>query len=288
MSLHVYNLNNLPTLNKPIFMIGSFESFHAGHNMLFEKAKELSKGQRDIVIVYFDDVENLPKNNTGVFTDHLFRLQAFAGIGFNIALQLKYIEIRQLSPKEFIDKIVKNQTDYDIVTGTDFRFGLNASGNIKTLDSLLNNNFHAVELMKLNGEHKISTSFIKECVLSGDLDLVNFLNLFKFGFNSKITKINNELLLEFDSKLVKMRPGVYCANIEVDDLYYYCLLLVKNNGSRTIEMIDFDWKSLSTFNCKITVNMLLRPFLPNSLEESITEDFERSKEYFIFQSQNYK
>ncbi|WP_051630143.1 FAD synthase [Mycoplasma simbae] len=287
MALHVYSLTNLPKLKQPIFMIGSFESFHIGHNMLFEKAKQLqaaSEYERDIVIVYFADVENMPKNNGVFLTDEMFRLQAYAGIGIEHALRLKYLAIRHIWPLDFLTQLTKNQEDFDIITGTDFKFGVNASGNSALLAQQYGQNYHAVDVMKLNNDQKVSTSFIKELVGAGDFDLVNLLSLFKYGFNCSITKISNFLELHVPEKLMPMRPGVYCANIEINEMYYYCLLLVKTDGTRNIEMIDFNWTSLDTHQCKVTVNMLLRPFYENSNQESNDDDLTRSKEYFAFLS----
>ncbi|AIA29414.1 riboflavin biosynthesis protein [Mycoplasmopsis californica HAZ160_1] len=287
MSLTVYTLSNLVELKKPIFMIGSFESFHIGHNLLYERAKELasqSEIERDIVIVYFSDVENLPKNHSVMFTDELFRLQAFAGIGIKYAVQLKYSIIRQMSPDNFIDTLVKKQNDFDLISGTDFKYGINAHGNIETLKNRFGNRFHPVQIMRLNNEQKVSTGFIKEALFAGDIDLVNILSVFKYGFHALIGKEDNRLKLDFRANLAKMRPGVYCANIEIANMYYYCLLTIHSNNERVIEMIDFTWTSDKKHQSKITINSFLRPFYPNSQEKINPDDVERAKEYFIYLS----
>ncbi|MCT4469466.1 FAD synthase [Mycoplasma sp. HS2188] len=285
MSLYIYNLKNLPKLNKPIFMIGSFESFHAGHNLLYEKAKEINSdisNPRDIVIVYFSDVEQMPKNAGKKFTDHMFRLNSFAHLGFKHALKLDYKLIRGLSPDDFIDLIIDKQDDFDIVIGADFKYGINGSGDVKTLKARFKNKIHSIDIMKLNNEQKVSTSFIKEALIAGDIDLVNLLNLYKYGFNARVYKQSDVLNIEFDQDLVPMRPGVYSVNIIIEDTSYYALLLITNDNKRQIEMIDFQWTSLSKHECQIIVHSFLRPFFINSQQESNDDDFKRAKEYFAF------
>ncbi|TQC53974.1 hypothetical protein E1I18_01470 [Mycoplasmopsis mucosicanis] len=286
MSIYVYELDNLIEFKKPIFMIGSFESFHIGHNELLLKAKELnalSNNERDIVLIYFADVENLPKNNGIKFTDELYRLENFAKLGFTKVLRLKYDTIKLLSPFDFINKITQNQHDFDIISGSDFRYGVNASGDVNTLKDFFGEKFHCIDLMKLANEQKVSTSFIKECLLVGDIEVVNLLCLFKYGFNTKVTLKNDRIHLDNVPNLAKIRPGLYCANIIVNSMAYYCILCVFNDNSMSIEMIDFDWKSYETFEAKILIHKLIRPFFSNAIESTTSQDFEQAKEFFIEQ-----
>ncbi|QBF34894.1 riboflavin biosynthesis protein [Mycoplasmopsis phocirhinis] len=287
MSLYVYNLKNLPKFNHPIFMIGSFEAFHAGHNLLYEKAKELNllhNNTRDIIIVYFSDVEQMPKNLGKKFSDHLFRLHSFAQLGFKHALKLDYKLIHALEPNDFIDLIIDKQNDFDIVVGSDFKYGSKAKANVKTLKSRFKDKIHSIDIMRLNNEQKVSTSFIKEALIAGDIDLVNLLNLYKYGFNAKIFKQNDILNLQFDLDLTPMRAGVYCVNIIIEDINYYALMLITNDNQRLIEMIDFSWTSLSKHDCKIVVFAFLRPFFTNSQIKANESDFTRAKEYFTYLS----
>ncbi|VEU60928.1 riboflavin kinase [Mycoplasmopsis bovigenitalium] len=284
MPLKVYTLNNLPRFKRPIFIMGSFESFHLGHKKLLEKALFLSQQdnfEREIILIYFADTQNLPKNSNQVFCDEIYRLEGFLMNGVLNAIQLKYNEISQLSHVSFIDKLITNQDDFDIVSGDDFRFGNRALGDINYLASRFNNNYHCVQMLKLENNQKISTSFLKELALQGEIEVINMLNCFKFGFNAFIQKSSGILFLDFDDNLTRMQPGIYAANIEINKMGYYCLLLVKKDNTRTIEMIDFDWTSIERFHCKIIIHKLIRPFYKNSLEETKPDDFAKAKEFFI-------
>nr|WP_307916980.1 hypothetical protein [Mycoplasmopsis bovis] len=90
MSFNVYSFDKLPKFNNPIYLIGVFESFHLGHNFLYEKAKEIKKNSaRDIVIVFFKDVEHMFKNKDGyIFTNFENRIQEFANLGFTNGIYL--------------------------------------------------------------------------------------------------------------------------------------------------------------------------------------------------------
>nr|WP_308507179.1 hypothetical protein [Mycoplasmopsis agalactiae] len=103
MSFNVYSFNNLPKFNDPIYLIGVFESFHLGHNFLYEKAKEIKgNSNRDIVIVFFKDVENMFKNKNGyIFTDFENRIQEFANLGFAQGIYLEFEKLWALEANLF-------------------------------------------------------------------------------------------------------------------------------------------------------------------------------------------
>ncbi|EGV00208.1 hypothetical protein MCSF7_02081 [Mycoplasmopsis columbina SF7] len=295
MSLTIYTLDNQPKFNNPIYILGAFESFHLGHWKLLEKAYELNNNKdSDIVLVFFQDCQNLPKNQDQILTDLNFRLQSFANLNLKYALSLNYNEIKSFTHEYFINSLVAKQSNFKFVIGEDFKFGFKAQGSAKWLAKVYGDNLvFPVEPIKKD-QKKISTSFLKECVENGEIELLNSLNTFKYGFsiNLKNTKMNenNNLVILKNPILTPLKEGIYIVNIEIDQFTYYGLI---NYGfSDFFELMFFDVKLRSDLvfnevNSKIRVILLknLRFFIDKS--DSINKaDLIHGKNFFIEMNKN--
>ncbi|VEU77100.1 FAD synthase [Mycoplasmopsis columbina] len=295
MSLTIYTLENQPKFNNPIYILGAFESFHLGHWKLLEKAYELNNNKdSDIVLVFFQDCQNLPKNQDQILTDLNFRLQSFANLNLKYALSLNYNEVKSFMHEDFINSLVAKQSNFKFVIGEDFKFGFKAQGSAKWLVNVYGDNLvFPVEPIKKD-QKKISTSFLKECVENGEIELLNSLNTFKYGFsvNLKDAKMNekNNLVILKNPILTPLKEGIYIVNIEIDKFTYYGLI---NYGfSDFFELMFFDVKLRSDLvfnevNSKIRVILLknLRFFIDKS--DSINKiDLIHGKNFFIEMNKN--
>ncbi|VEU75792.1 riboflavin kinase [Mycoplasmopsis maculosa] len=285
MSLNIYNLYNKPKFNNPIYIIGSFESFHLGHNSLFEKAKEINKNlNRDIILVFFKDPENINKNHKNfIFTDFFYRIQSFANLGFLNAIYLEFSKLKELKPDEFLRLLINddNKQKVSIIVGEDFKFGFQGSGNkdllIKTYGK---ENIYILESLRIGNNIKISTSFIKECVELGDIELVNSLNLFKFGFTCDIENDEN-INIYFDEKIIQARPGLYIVYVEINSITYYAILKIDYKYKHFLTFIDFKFSGNSIKNARIIFLKSLR-FFKDLVDLEITEkDLEKAKKEFL-------
>ncbi|QSF13690.1 FAD synthase [Mycoplasma sp. Mirounga ES2805-ORL] len=282
MSLNIYSFENIPKFNKPIFILGSFESFHIGHYKLLEKAKELSQDKRDIVLLYFKDVENLPKMYSGIFTDYETRIQNFANLKIQNAIEIEYLTNSKKSPKDFILELTKNQSDFDFVCGSDFSFGYKGQGKPETLLKEYNNKVHVVDIFKLNNNIKISTTYLKQLLQLGEIDLVNTLNSWTYGFNAKLIKDldNNSFSVEPKNKfLIKLLPAFYIAKIEINSYQYYSVIQIEND-TWPIQFIDFEATNLQSQDVKIFIIDKINFEIRKSNE--ITEEIiKKAKEKFL-------
>ncbi len=287
MSFNVYSFDKLPKFNNPIYLIGVFESFHLGHNFLYEKAKEIKKNSaRDIVIVFFKDVEHMFKNKDGyIFTNFENRIQEFANIGFTNGIYLEFEKLWALDADSFLKKLLKNQDEsIDVVVGKDFRFGLNAKGNIDTIMNFVGaERVHPVDIVKIGDNIKVSTTFLKSCIEIGDIELVNSLNLYIYSFSAQINADDNEnkINLVTDSNIVPLKDGIYLCYIEINEMTYYAVLKA-NIDNLEVKFLDFELKSgVTDLKSRIRVLKSLRFISSIADDIFLDEDIIKAKKILL-------
>ncbi|MCE6114434.1 FAD synthase [Mycoplasmopsis agalactiae] len=294
MSFNVYSFNNLPKFNDPIYLIGVFESFHLGHNFLYEKAKEIKgNSNRDIVIVFFRDIENMFKNKNGyIFTDFENRIQEFANLGFAQGIYLEFEKLWALEANLFLEKLFKNQDGLiDVVVGKDFRFGLNAKGNLDTIkETIGEKNVHSVDIVKIGENIKVSTTFLKSCIEIGDIELVNSLNLYTYSFSAYLTfnDITKSIKLTTDSNIIPLKDGIYLSYVEINEMTYYAVLKA-NIDNYEIKFLDFELKD-NVANLKSRIKILKSLRFISLLEDDmiLNSDIVNAKKILLNDSNNGK
>ncbi|MGP1451442.1 MAG: FAD synthase [Metamycoplasmataceae bacterium] len=277
--LTIYPFNNIPRFKSPIFIIGAFESFHIGHHQLYEKAKELKQNnEHDIVLIYFKDVENLPKNiNKFIFSNLQARLQTFANLNFEYAIELEYSKVKNYLAEEFINILTENNKDFKIIIGKDFHFGYQGQGNYEFLEQKFPNQIYSIDILKLQNSAKISSSFIKESLELGDIELVNTLLVMPYSFNANLDLEHN---LSFKENLVMLPNGIYASTMQYNDYEYKCALLVKDQKYK-IQILDFKYKNKDIQNVNIIVEKNIRFFADGEKQVIKKDDFIKIKKYYL-------
>ncbi|UUD34949.1 riboflavin biosynthesis protein [Mycoplasmopsis caviae] len=270
MSLKVYSFDNINKFKRPIFIIGSFESFHLGHYQLLKKAREIAKQdehERDIVLVYFSDIENLNKSNYLIFSDEKNRLQEFANLKINFAISLFYSDISHMSPKDFIDKLIKDQDDYLLIIGEEFKFGFKRQGDVKFLiDNYGADKVLGQKIIKLKNNQKISTTYLKELIEFGDIDLLNTINMYPYSFSASFSTYESKIEVKKHNLLIPLRQGIYATLVEINNYNYYALLQVNFDTKYYVEFIDFKIKENMEFDARFKVVKAIRFFRNKELE----------------------
>lgn len=165
-------------MRKYVATIGFFDGVHIGHKKLIQEVKNISKlNSLKSLIITFDTVAKIEKNLIYPLETKLEILSSFK---IDKILLLKFKEIEKLSAEEFFKKfIIKNVSV--LVVGEDFKFGRNASGDVKMLGSLCKK--YGVYLFIIkdfcvevnNKIFSISSSLIRQSIVNN-----NFENVEKF------------------------------------------------------------------------------------------------------------
>ena len=146
-----------------IILLGGFDGLHLGHRKLVERAKEQGFPIGIMTIVGC--------KSTGDLFTAFERERIFAQAGVDFALEMPFESIRNLSPKAFISLLKSGREVKAFVCGTDFRFGLGATGDFSTIRALGEQVF--VEELLFDGEEKIGASLIKQKLANGEVEQAN-------------------------------------------------------------------------------------------------------------------
>ena len=141
-------------------LLGGFDGMHIGHRMLLEKAKTLNLPVGVMCI-------SGGKGGADLFT-FSEREAIFASLGADFAFELDFEEIRDLSPAQFADLLLKEFSPAAFFCGSDFRFGKGAAGTPDFLGTYTGIRTDVSGLLELDGE-KVSSGTVKKLLERGDV-----------------------------------------------------------------------------------------------------------------------
>jgi riboflavin kinase/FMN adenylyltransferase len=272
-----------------VISVGFFDGFHIAHQEVIKDSN---------IVITFDTYpkaffNKINSNNllTTNFEKCFFIREKYSQTKVEFFI---FKKIHNLLPEEFI-KLLKELYDFRYIkVGYDFRFGVNASGNILTLKKFQKKyNYELVVVKPIKVDNKIVHSrYIREYLKAGKLDWVFNMLSRNYSFSGIViegNKIARKIGFPTANLLVstsKIMPpyGVYKVKVKVQNNIYYGLLHL---GPRPV-INDFDtsievW--IKNFNQdiyykEITIEVLqfLRKIknFPNlsKLKEQIKKDIE--------------
>ncbi len=228
-------------MEKVIVALGYFDSVHKGHEEVIKKAISIAKNLKikTAVLTFNKDLSYYFGKGGSVltFSERQKRLIAL-GVDYIIDYPVNKTYLSK-GKKAFLNYL---NGIYDIngyVLGEDFTFGKNATGNLKYIKEYADKNGQFVEVVpfKLLDGKKISTTTIKEYLVSGEIEKANLLLTCPYEVTSKVIKDRGvgrtigfptaNLLID-DSKL-KLKNGVYSGYSIIDGKKYKALI---NYGNR--------------------------------------------------------
>ena len=163
---------------KPVVVtVGVFDGVHAGHLALLGEARRIAdtRGARLVAASFDPHPASVlrAKEFLGLLTSPNYRAKLLKAAGVDAVEFLEFNEdLRRLTPDEFVDEILVNQLEADvIVVGSNFRFGNKASGDVSVLQALATKFGFEVEIVALKGDSSAwSSTRIREDILAGDVE----------------------------------------------------------------------------------------------------------------------
>ena len=211
-----------------VMLLGGFDGLHLGHKRLVKRAKEF-----DLSIGIMTIAQGKGAHSLFTFEE---RESIFQNAGIDFVFELPFAEIKDLSPKAFATLLQSEFSPKVFICGDDFRFGKNAAGGAETLKHATQVCVECVKLVTMEGE-KISSSFIKECLKSGDVEKANLAlgeEFFLMGEVFKDRGIGKALgfptaNILYPKEKFPIKLGVYETRVEIDGKEYRC---ITNYGAR--------------------------------------------------------
>ena len=254
-------LNNLPLKIKPtVACIGYFDGIHKGHQKLINTALKVAK-KEDLptALITFDpDPWVVLKNLKSV--SHLTTLKQRENILTEMGIDYLYLinfdlELANLSPDEFVKKLLIPLKINTVVCGFDYTYGHFGQGKAADLEKYPQ--FKTVIVKAVNYQNeKISSTRIEKEIHNGNFTMVNKLLGYPYQTSGKVIKghqvgrtINYRTAnILLDEEYVLPKDGVYCGWFEFDHQAYPAMINLGHNSafnyrqqhSLEVHILDFD------------------------------------------------
>ena len=174
-----YGLNDLPLGTKGrVIALGMFDGLHQGHMDIIKKA--VMTAERDGLTSTVQTFKNLFKQDSKSLYTSEERLKLVSGTGADELLVLDFDEVRDMEPEDYLRNVLLYRCIADtLIMGEDYRFGRGAKGDVSMIKEFAKANDIRVIVVKdhlLEGtDKKISTTWLREALSEGDVDLTRSL-----------------------------------------------------------------------------------------------------------------
>lgn len=231
---------------KTVLALGFFDGVHVGHIKLIMKAKRIAeqKKMKLAVMTFYPHPKEILQ---GRKFDYLMSLEnkekKMKQLGVDYLYVVKFTkELSLLSPQNFVKKYIIDLNVRHAVAGYDFTFGHKGDGNMGTLLGYGEGKIDITVLPKVEyNEKKISSTYIRELLLEGDMKKVTSL----MGENYETTGTlyichlkNNLKSQHFTITSGNMIPktGIYKVKIQSSQYAELALVEVSLRGNREKEI----------------------------------------------------
>lgn len=268
----IRGFSNISIECSSVITIGKFDGVHIGHQKLIKRSVDIAKknNMKSIAIVFSKGSDNLYPLEENIKIIESFGINYIVVIDFSDKFYRMY-------PKEFFCKLIQYYNMKHVVVGSDFRFGVNRSGDTKMLKALAidynktlgNNSLIKVDTItpKKMGGIKVSTTGIIKYLSSGKLSLVKKMLGRDYSITGKVYKgkqlgrsIGYPTANLYVGNIINIpKEGVYFSVVIIDNVCYKSMTFIGNSKINDIgfrlEAYLFDFNR-DIYNKTITVYLL--------------------------------
>lgn len=154
--------NELPSARRAV-ALGTFDGVHLGHRRVIEAA--LASGLRVTVVTFDPHPRVALGNEVQLLTTLERRLELIGALGVAEALVVEFdLEVAQLEPEEFVERVLRPLNADVVVAGANFRFGRGRTGDLALLRGA---GFDARAVPLVEG---VSSTGIRRDIAAGEVD----------------------------------------------------------------------------------------------------------------------
>jgi len=277
--------------------LGDFDGVHVGHIAVINAAVKNCGDYTPAVYTFMQNCKNAK-----TITNNTVKEKLILSLGIKKVIFDDFDVIKDYTPLQFVKSVlIDNYNIKTIVCGKDFRFGINASGNIDTLNSICKKfglKLITVDPIDENGK-KISSSTIRTAIQDGDMVTAKSLlgryfemcGIVLQGKGLGHTKNTPTVNLSFDPNSIIPAFGVYITRTVIDNKKYHSITnvgirpSVENTLTPNVETNIFDF-DCDIYGKSITIEFIkmIRPEIKfesvDKLFEQISDDITQAKLYF--------
>lgn len=226
---------NAASDRETIVTAGKFDGVHRGHQLLIDRVKEIASAENrsSAVLTFTKSPQAMMSHKKSLFIlDNEERRRLLERFGIDMLVELQFTEnLRNLEPDEFIEEVLVKQLHCrTFVVGDDFCFGKNRAGNAEYLLRESHRFGIKTEVLQklMNGDREISSTYVREELVKGNMPKVNELLGYPFFAEGTIVHgFHNGHLLGFptvniipDANKILPPSGVYDTRIEIEGTVY--------------------------------------------------------------------
>lgn len=284
-----------------VIALGKFDALHKGHMKIIGKMKEISdKKCLKSVIFTFDNISEkfiVSKNDKE-------KILSSCGIDYMYCQKFND-EFKNTSAEDFFENIlIKKFNAKHIVSGDDWHFGKNKSGDVSLLEKMCgekNIGFSVLKRIEINGE-TVSSSLIRESVLNGDVKKANLLLGRPLSVEATVAsgkRLGSKIgfpTVNFAAEKGRILPknGVYASKVLYKDDIYLAMTNVGDNPTVDknidvrIETHIFDFEK-NVYGEKMKIEFLdkIRDEIKFSSVNALVRQLEKDKEYIKNNFKNF-
>lgn len=224
----ISKLSDFKEINGTAVTIGKFDGVHLGHHLLFDDIKAYAK-ENNLKTVIF----TFSAMSKGFLTSKEERLSLINDLGIDYFIEIPFTdELKNITANDFVNEILLKKLNMKYLSvGDDFKFGYKRAGNIDYLAECSKKygfglNVHSK--IKFDGKD-ISSTYIKQAIMSNDLELANAMLGYNYFVDGKIvhgTGMGSNVIgyptINIIPATDKLLPanGVYISRAVINDKVY--------------------------------------------------------------------
>ena len=216
--------------------LGRFDGVHIAHRSLIERAREEKQRRNDGTLLGVFTFYDALKGDITTFRE---KAEIFESLGVDCLFVAHFDSIRDLSPSEFFDTLLKRMGAVYLTCGFNYRFGRGASGNTETLEKLCkerNIGCFVSERIIFEGV-TVSSSYVRELIASGDTEKAAKILTSPFSVEGKVERGYMRgremgfptLNIKYPSEKISLCSGVYLTLSTYDRKEYFGITNVGRN-----------------------------------------------------------
>lgn len=230
----IFNTTDFHLKNKTAVTLGKFDGLHRGHQKLFQKVLEAKREGFETAVFTFSSFPTsiLSGVKHQTLTSNEERTRYLSRIGLDYLIEYPFDQtLIHMSPEEFIKEIlIKKLNAGYIIVGKDYHFGYKREGDYNLLAQLATKYNYRLLVMEKEKDHEreISSTYIREELMKGNIEKVNELLGYPYTF-SGVVEHGRALARNLGFPTMNLKPnpekllpppGVYCVKAVVDGCVY--------------------------------------------------------------------
>lgn len=208
-----------------VVTLGKFDGLHRGHRALIDRVIHYKENQALRTVFTFDIMPMMLLSKKE-------RRKMLKNLGIDLMIECPFTaDVITMDPETFVKDILVNKLNaVHIVVGADYRFGYHRSGNVQLLKELGEKYGFTVDIVEkiMDGDREISSTYIREELLKGNMEKVNELLGYEYLITGEIVHgrqvgrtigIPTTNLIPSKSKILPPN-GVYVTSTTIGDKTY--------------------------------------------------------------------